>query len=150
MSKFWYNTLKIMKIKNISQTKLADAIGKHKTTINNWIKYDRIPPADFAIKIADFLKTDLRFIVTNENANDEINELVFLKKNWNSDFILIDTVKNLLKLDQERLLMVNGYIQGKLNDSDTLNKNYISDNSYLMAAEEDDHPYNKKRNKKDS
>ncbi len=147
MSRFWDNTLKIMQNKNISQVNLANAIGKQKTTINTWIKNDRIPSADYAIKIADFLNTDLNYLVTDKHQEDEIQEINILKKNWNTNKDLSLAVKNLLKLDYNSLLMVNGYIQGKLKDADDHLKTYISDNSYnsnLLAAENNKDLYGKK------
>ena len=58
--------------KNISQVKIADTVGKNKTTINKWIKYDRIPPADYAIKIADLLKVELRYFLTGEETGEDL------------------------------------------------------------------------------
>ncbi len=77
MSIFWDTILPLISERGISQVELASALNKHKGTINNWIKYDRIPPADYALKIADFLGEDLRYLITGERSD----EVVFQYKN---------------------------------------------------------------------
>ena len=77
MSIFWDTILPLLAERGASQVDLASALNKHKGTINNWIKYDRIPPADFALKIADFLGEDLRYLITGERSDD----VVFQYKN---------------------------------------------------------------------
>lgn len=77
MSIFWDTILPLLADRGASQVDLASALNKHKGTINNWIKYDRIPPADYALKIADFLGEDLRYLITGERPE----EVIFQYKN---------------------------------------------------------------------
>ncbi len=61
-----------MEEKKISQIDLSKSIRRPRNTIHNWIKYDRIPPADYAIKIADLLKVELRYLLTGENTGEDL------------------------------------------------------------------------------
>ena len=100
--------------KHLSQIDLSKQINKPRNTIHNWIKFDRIPPADFALKIADILNIELRILLNEEVYSSENNELNHIKMYWNIDYVLTDTIKTLLKLDRENLLIVNGYIHGRI------------------------------------
>ncbi len=77
MSVFWDTILPIMADKRITQVDIAKTLDKDKSTINHWIKFDRIPPADYALKIADYLGEDLRYLITGERSE----EVVFQYRN---------------------------------------------------------------------
>jgi len=46
----------ILKIKNIKQKQLANAVGAAPSTVNNWINLGRSIPAELVIPICEFLK----------------------------------------------------------------------------------------------
>lgn len=60
-----------MAAQNISQVDIGNLVHKSKGTVNSWIKRDTIPPADYALKIADFLGEDLRYLLTGKQLKDE-------------------------------------------------------------------------------
>jgi len=70
MSIFWNTIQPIMAYKKITQVDIARTLGKEKSTVNHWIKFDRIPPADYALKIADLLGVDLRYLVEGKKREE--------------------------------------------------------------------------------
>ena len=77
MSVFWNKILPLMEQQGFTQVDISNAISRPRNTVHNWIKFDRIPPADYALKIADFLGEDLRYLLTGERSE----EVVFQYKN---------------------------------------------------------------------
>jgi phage repressor protein C with HTH and peptisase S24 domain len=43
---------------------MIDSIGKSRSTWNDWVKYNRIPPGDLCVKIAEVLGTTVEYLVT--------------------------------------------------------------------------------------
>jgi len=89
MSIFWNTVLPIMASKKITQVDISKALGKEKSTINHWIKFDRIPPANYALQIADYLGEDLRYLLTGKDS-DEFN---FIRTNPDLK-IVVDLLKD--------------------------------------------------------
>ena len=95
MSIFWDTVLPIMSEKQITQVELAKSLNKEKSTINHWIKYDRVPPANYALQIADFLGEDLRYLLTGEKTesyefierNEYLKAIIDLLKDKDTKFI---------------------------------------------------------------
>ena len=63
----------------ISQADIARHLSKENATVSRWIKYDRIPSADYSQKIADFLGVELRHLLTG--VDPEADPLVQRIKN---------------------------------------------------------------------
>ena len=97
MSIFWDTVLPIMAQKGITQVDIGNIFNKSKGTVNSWIKRDTIPPADYALKIADFLGEDLRYLITGKRSE----EVVFHYRNKDLKPIvdlLDDKPKEVLKM----------------------------------------------------
>jgi len=84
-----------MAAQKITQVDISKALGKEKSTINHWIKFDRIPPANFALQLADYLGEDLRYLLTGKQT-DKFN---FIRTNPD-----LNTVVDLLKDKKPRVL----------------------------------------------
>ena len=75
MSIFWDTTSRLMGEKNITQSDIARHINKPKNTISRWRKEDIIPSADHALKIADLLNVDIRYLITGKSLKNEEQEI---------------------------------------------------------------------------
>jgi len=65
MSDFGNRLLSVIKDNNISQTKLSEMLEVSTVSINNYVKRDRLPNADFLIKLKVlFPETDLGWLLT--------------------------------------------------------------------------------------
>lgn len=67
-----------MKKNKISQEKCAAFLNIRRPSLSEWKKDGTIPKADIALKIADFLNTSVRFLVTgkeNQGIPAEILEI---------------------------------------------------------------------------
>ena len=64
---FWNKALSIMKEKKLKQIDLADATGKNKSSVSDWINHDVYPKVDDALKIADLLGVSVRYLVTGQD-----------------------------------------------------------------------------------
>ena len=64
MSVFWENIKIELSHKGITPTDLARSTNTPETTMIGWIRNKRMPPADKALEIADYLKVDLRYLLT--------------------------------------------------------------------------------------
>lgn len=80
---FYERIEKLIKQKNISQKDLSVYLELSTPQIfANWKQRGSIPPADTAVKIADFLDTSVEFLVTGQEKDiykqkyDELRELV--------------------------------------------------------------------------
>lgn len=77
MSVFWDISRQIMNQKSITQADIARYVGKPKGTINRWYNDDIVPPANYAIQIADILGVNLRYLITGkDSAADPVVETV--------------------------------------------------------------------------
>ena len=61
---------KVLKEKKITQKELAEKIGIRRPTISDWKKNGACPPIDIALRIADFLSIDCRWLVTGEESEN--------------------------------------------------------------------------------
>ncbi len=112
---FWTRLKTLIKKENTTQEWVASKINVSYRTFNGWISRKIIPNADQAVSIAKVLGTTVEYLVTGDIDDSGIQEINYIKKYWNEDYILTDTIKTLLQLNRESLLMVNGYIHGKVN-----------------------------------
>ncbi len=96
MSIFWDTTLPLMASKGITQVDIGNHLRKEKSTINHWIKYDRIPPANFAQGIADLLEVELRYLITG--IDSEADTILQRVKNDNS---LREILTKIIKVDKK-------------------------------------------------
>ena len=67
MTKFWKNTLSIMEANLKRKKDLIAGLEIPGSTFHTWVKKDKIPPADVALKIADLLGVSVRYLVTGED-----------------------------------------------------------------------------------
>lgn len=81
-----------MATKRISQVDISKVLGKEKSTINHWIKYDRIPSADYALQIADYLGQDLRYLITGVTPGE--SQLYYKNTNIKPIVDLLDGLDN--------------------------------------------------------
>lgn len=72
MSTFWDIIQPIMVQKRITQKDIDRYLGKGEGSVHKWIKRDTIPPADYALKIADYLGEDLRYLITGKRSEDTV------------------------------------------------------------------------------
>ena len=72
MSVFWKNALSIMKEKKLKQLDLIKATGKTRSGVSAWITRDIIPTADDALRIADLLEVSVRYLVTGQRQEGEL------------------------------------------------------------------------------
>ncbi len=75
MSTFWTMARSLMEEKGLKQVDLVRGVGCSKGTVHAWIKRDTLPPADRAVKIADYLGVTVRYLVTGERSEDELSPL---------------------------------------------------------------------------
>lgn len=66
MISFWQNVKNELDYLGISQKDLAEAISESYNTLRTWIKNDRYPDANQAVKIAAVLKTSVEYLVTGK------------------------------------------------------------------------------------
>lgn len=72
MSTFWTIAQRFMDDKGLKQVDLARHCDRPKGTIFNWIKRDTLPPADSAVKIAELLGVTVRYLVTGQRQEGEL------------------------------------------------------------------------------
>ncbi len=63
---FWEIVDSLIEKQGMSQAALSKAIGKERSQVNTWSKRGTVPPADYALKIAEILDVSLRYLVTGE------------------------------------------------------------------------------------
>ena len=66
MIQFWQNVKEELSFQNLTQKELATAISESYNTMQTWIKNDRYPDANQAVKIAAVLKTSVEYLVTGK------------------------------------------------------------------------------------
>ena len=64
MCMFWERVKQLRTSLSMNLGELWDLIGKSRSTGNDWIKYNRIPPGDVCVKIAEALGTTVEYLVT--------------------------------------------------------------------------------------
>ena len=108
------NRLKeIRKQKGLTQTEVAQKLNIQKQTYQNYELGKREPSIDMLIKLANLFHTSVDNLIRVNK--DEIN------KNPNSiyDDILIEKIK---RLNKNNLLMVEGYVDSKIEEQEKENK----------------------------
>lgn len=64
-----------LKKNNKRQIDLVQWLNTSGSTVSDWKKYNRTPPAELIPKIASFLNVSLEFLLTGNNSNnDDLNE----------------------------------------------------------------------------
>jgi transcriptional regulator with XRE-family HTH domain len=84
--------------KKINQADIAKLLNKEKSVVSQWIKYDRIPSAEYALKIADLLEVDIRYLVTGKEQPDYSEDLQLINNNPDLKAVL-DLIKHRNKGD---------------------------------------------------
>ncbi len=79
MSTFWDITQREMLYKGISQSAVGKHLNINRSTVNQWIKRDCLPPADYALQIADLLGVDLRYLITGVQEDTEALRVLLSK-----------------------------------------------------------------------
>ena len=106
MSVFWKKALSIMEDHQLRKKDLIDGIGVPGSTFHTWIKKDKVPPADDAVKIADKLGVSVTFLVTGDNEQEltpQEKRLLDLCKELPSEKMeAVITVAKTLKRDIDR------------------------------------------------
>lgn len=64
---------KILESKGIKAVDLASAIGVGAANISAWRRRNSIPTADIVLKIADYLDTSVRYLVTGEDEQTQLS-----------------------------------------------------------------------------
>ena len=73
---FWDRVNDLLDKKDITKKELADKVHIDPSTISKGSKENRVPSADTAVLIAQFLDTSVEYLVTGKNSvRQEINEL---------------------------------------------------------------------------
>jgi len=91
---------------------MANYLGKHKGTVNNWIIRDTVPPADLALKISELLKTNISFLITGYGSEDE-----YLFKRIKYDDEFKDAVNQLARLQDKERYKIYGMIDNYSRES---------------------------------
>ena len=71
MGTFGKRLRKVMRIRGVTQRKLAKAIGLSQSTISYYLSDKRKPTIDNAKRIADYLNVDLNWLLSGEEYDDE-------------------------------------------------------------------------------
>ena len=64
MLDFWRNVKDKLEYEMITQKDLAEKIKISYNTLQSWITKDRLPDAEQAVKIAEYLNTTVEYLVT--------------------------------------------------------------------------------------
>ena len=72
MSTFWTTARSLMDEQGLKQVDLVRGVGCSKGTVHAWIKRDTLPPADRAVKIAELLGVSVRYLVTGQRQEGEL------------------------------------------------------------------------------
>lgn len=74
---FWDNVKRILKLQNLTQSELADAIGVSVPTLKGWISKEIEPRVSDAVKIAETLRSSVEALESN-GAFGGVNEIYSL------------------------------------------------------------------------
>lgn len=64
MYMFWERVNNLRESLSMGIGEMVDSIGKSRSTWNDWIKFNRIPPGDICVQIADVLGTTVEYLIT--------------------------------------------------------------------------------------
>ena len=77
---FYENVKQLVKTNNLTLRSFIESLGINYDSYNSCKKYDNLPRADEAVKIAQALNTTVEFLVTGEETNKAQQELDTLKQ----------------------------------------------------------------------
>jgi len=66
MLPFWERTKLMMDTQRLTHANVEAAVGVSNSQLSSWIINDRLPRADQALKIAQYLSTSLEWLITGE------------------------------------------------------------------------------------
>ncbi|MEL3905583.1 MAG: helix-turn-helix transcriptional regulator [Treponema sp.] len=66
MLDFWVRVKELLKVKNITQDKIAAQINERADSFSRWIQKDRLPDALQTYKIAQALNVSIEYLVTGK------------------------------------------------------------------------------------
>ena len=72
----------LLKKRNLKRQILADAIGISLQSFTDWKKRNTVPSAEIAVKMADFLEVDIRWLITGEDSTGISDEERDLLADW--------------------------------------------------------------------
>lgn len=81
MLDFWRNVKDKLEYEMITQKDLAEKIKISYNTLQSWITKDRLPDAEQAVKIAEYLNTTVEYLVTGNQKKDSKNTRVIMLLN---------------------------------------------------------------------
>lgn len=77
---FYENVKQLVKTNNLTLRSFIESLGINYDSYNSCKKYNNLPRADEAVKIAQALNTTVEFLVTGEETNKAQKELDTLKQ----------------------------------------------------------------------
>lgn len=77
---FYENVKQLVKTNNLTLRSFIESLGINYDSYNSCKKYNNLPRADEAVKIAQALNTTVEFLVTGEETNKAQQELDKLKQ----------------------------------------------------------------------
>lgn len=77
---FYENVKQLVKTNNLTLRSFIESLGINYDSYNSCKKYNNLPRADEAVKIAQALNTTVEFLVTGEESNKAQQELDTLKQ----------------------------------------------------------------------
>lgn len=108
MSIFWTKVKAYMDERELTYNKFSKMIGTKRTTLFSWIKHDRLPPADLALKIANIMEVELGYLlygnIESVNENEELLRRIYFrlkKMNTYELHLILNMIKGIIKLDKE-------------------------------------------------
>ncbi|MDD7460586.1 MAG: helix-turn-helix transcriptional regulator [Treponema sp.] len=81
MLDFWRNVKDKLEYEMITQKDLAEKIKISYNTLQSWITKDRLPDAEQAVKIAEYLNTTVEYLVTGNQKKESKNTRVIMLLN---------------------------------------------------------------------
>ena len=81
MLDFWRNVKDKLEYEMITQKDLAEKIKISYTTLQSWITKARLPDAEQAVKIAEYLNTTVEYLVTGNQKKESKNTRVIMLLN---------------------------------------------------------------------
>ena len=81
MLDFWRNGKDKLEYEMITQKDLAEKIKISYNTLQSWITKDRLPDAEQAVKIAEYLNTTVEYLVTGNQKKESKNTRVIMLLN---------------------------------------------------------------------
>jgi transcriptional regulator with XRE-family HTH domain len=80
---FYENVKQLVKTNNLTLRSFIESLGINYDSYNSCKKYNNLPRADEAVKIAQALNTTVEFLVTGEEINEDKQTLETIKTKLN-------------------------------------------------------------------